>query len=246
MDRLVITSLPLLVCIISSRAQLPCLTAQFETGEKFLLAESSQRLKILTDEEEPCQVVVNALLVGSGGDSDTFEGHGGGSGYVDMKQLLLTAPVTLSLTVGRTGNFGSSGGATTLEVYGGEFLMGVSGGVGGADAGGNGGAGYSGGGGGGKNGYPAGFGGTDGGDGGHSPFSSEGGRGSGVNISDFHLEYFTLSPGAGGPGVGFYGGGGGGVLVSPVKGPGEGEGQGYGAGGGGSATKGVAVLEIIL
>ena len=211
-----------------------------------MLVENSKRIKIVTEAEEPCQVVVNAFLVGAGGDSDTFEGHGGGSGYVGMKQLLLTAPVTLSVTVGRAGNFGSSGDATTVEVYGGEFLFGVAGGVGGADAGGNGGSGYSGGGGGGKNGYPAGFGGTDGGDGGHSPFSSEGGQGSGVNITDFQLEYFSLSPGAGGPGVGFYGGGGGGVLVSPAPGPKDGEGEGYGAGGGGSANKGVAILEIIL
>ena len=229
-----------------SLAQLPCLSATFDTGEKFLLAENSDRIKIITEEEEPCLVELNVLLVGAGGDSDTFEGHGGGSGYVDIKLITLTAPLTLSLTVGRAGNFGSSGDPTTLEVYGGEFLFGVSGGVGGADGGGNGGAGYSGGGGGGKNGYPAGFGGTDGGDGGHSPFSSEGGRGSGLNITDLHLDHFVLSPGAGGPGVGFYGGGGGGVLVSPAGAAGDGEGEGYGAGGGGSAKKGVAILEIVL
>ena len=246
MDGLFLILLPLVTSVISSQAQLPCLTADFDSGEKFVLAENSQRVKIVTDDEEPCEVVLNLLLVGAGGDSDTFEGHGGGSGFVDMKQVLVTAPVTLSITVGRAGNFGTSGDPTTVEVYGGEFLFGVPGGVGGAEAGGNGGAGYSGGGGGGKNGYPAGFGGTDGGDGGHSPFSSEGGRGSGVNVTDFTLEYFTLSPGAGGPGVGFYGGGGGGVLVSPGQEVREGEGQGYGAGGGGSAKKGVAILEIVI
>merc|ERR1719510_205405 len=132
-----------------SSAQLPCLTASFASGEKFLLAENSERIKIVTEEEEeePCLVALNVLLVGAGGDSDTFVGHGGGSGYVDFKLISLTAPLTLSVTVGRAGNFGSSGDATTLEVYGGEFLFGVSGGVGGADGGGNGGAGYSGGGG---------------------------------------------------------------------------------------------------
>lgn len=134
------------------------------------------------------------------------------------------------------------------------MLLGSPGGVGGEDSGGNGGNGYSGGGGGGANGYPAGDGGYDGGDGEHSPFSSEGGRGSGVNVTDIKFRYFHLTPGDGGLGVGFYGGGGGGVLVHGIDGtvlgdngqsPEEGNGVGYGAGGS-RASKGVAILEISI
>merc|ERR1711963_1231929 len=132
------------------------------------------------------------LIIGGGGDTDTFLGHGGGSGFVTFEQVSVSAPATLLVTVGR----------------------------------------------GGANGYPAGDGGYDGGDGEHSPFSSEGGQGSGVNVTEITMINFSLSPGAGGVGVGFYGGGGGGVIVKDAEGGvhgveehEKGDGVGYGAGG---------------
>merc|ERR1712123_409667 len=221
-----------------------CSSATFENGKKYQMVETTTRLKMVTEEEDGCQVLLNVLLVGSGGDEDIFEGHGGGSGFVDFKQVLVESSDLLSVTIGRAGNFGTSGDPTTLEIYGGDLILGVPG-----DGGGNGGNGYSGGGGGGANGFPAGDGGFDGGDGEHSPFSSEGGRGSGLNITSFDLQYFKLRAGAGGIGSGFYGGGGGGVVVvgdeRQHQKAEEGNGEGYGGGGGSSGSKGVALLEIV-
>ena len=37
--------------------------------------------------EEECEATLRLLLVGGGGDGDTFEGHGGGSGYITYKQV---------------------------------------------------------------------------------------------------------------------------------------------------------------
>merc|ERR1711892_785922 len=143
-----------------------CSSATFENGKKYQMVESTTRVKMVTEEEDGCQVMLNVLLVGSGGDEDIFEGHGGGSGFVDFKQVLVESSDLLSVSIGRAGNFGTSGDPTTLEIYGGDLLLGVPGGVGGED-----------GGLGGANGFPAGAGGFDGGDGEHSPFSSEGGKG---------------------------------------------------------------------
>ena len=41
----------------------------------------------MVTQEEDCQVILNVLLVGGGGDGDIFEGHAGGSGFVDFKQV---------------------------------------------------------------------------------------------------------------------------------------------------------------
>jgi len=232
-----------------------CSTAKWDTGELWRIVESTKYVKIKTEDEEDCQVNIRMLLIGGGGDTNTFIGHGGGSGYITQDQISLTISSSTSLlvTVGRGGNFGSSGDSTLVETSDGETLLGSPGGVGGEDSGGNGGNGYSGGGGGGANGYPAGDGGFDGGDGEHSPFSSEGGKGSGMNVSLIHLDNFFLTPGAAGVGVGFYGGGGGGVLVHGIDGtvlgddgqsPEEGEGVGFGAGGSRSSN-GVAIMEIV-
>ena len=51
-----------------------------------MLVETSTRVKMVTEEED-CQVTLNVLLVGGGGDGDIFEGHAGGSGFVDFKQV---------------------------------------------------------------------------------------------------------------------------------------------------------------
>lgn len=60
---------------------------------------------------------------------------------------------------------------------------------------------------------PGGHGGEDGGDGEHSPFSGDGGRGSGVDIQKFPLREFDLQFGKYGVKAGGGGGGGGGVVV---------------------------------
>jgi len=232
-----------------SWAFLQCSSVTFEDGKKYQLLDSRGQVKFVT-EEENCEVLLNVLLVGGGGDGDIFEGHAGGSGFVDFKQVSVDPSIRLDVDIGRAGNFGESGDATTIE-QGGRLLFGVPGGVGGEDAGGNGGNGYSGGGGGGANGFPGGDGGFDGGDGEHSPFSSEGGLGSGLNISSISLQYFKLRPGAGGIGQGFYGGGGGGVVVE-VDGKvinharrEDNDGEGFGAGAGTHSSNGVALLEIL-
>merc|ERR1711892_1460895 len=136
-----------------------CSGATFENGKKYQMVETTTRVKMVTEEEDGCQVMLNVLLVGGGGDEELFLGHGGGSGFVDFKQVLVESSDLLSVSIGRAGNFGTSGDPTTLEIYGGDLLLGVPGGVGGEDGGGNGGNGYSGGGGGGANGFPAGAGG---------------------------------------------------------------------------------------
>ena len=44
-------------------------------------------MKLLTGEDAECEVCLHALLVGGGGDTDTFLGHGGGSGYILSEQV---------------------------------------------------------------------------------------------------------------------------------------------------------------
>ena len=76
---------------LSSYSSLPltptiCSSATFENGKKYQLVETTTRVKIMTEEEE-CQVMLNVLLVGGEGDVDTFDGYGGGSGFVAFKQV---------------------------------------------------------------------------------------------------------------------------------------------------------------
>jgi hypothetical protein len=78
--------LPTLFCSPTSSSF--CSTATFENGEKFILVDTSTRVKMVT-EAEACQIMMNVLLVGGGGDDDVFEGHGGGSGFVDFIQVRL-------------------------------------------------------------------------------------------------------------------------------------------------------------
>ena len=166
----------------------------------------------------------------------------------------MAADTILSLDVGGDGNFGGAGSPSSVSVYpGGELLGEAAGGGGGGDSEVAGGAGYSGGGGGSITGYPGGAGGWDGGDGEHSPFSSDGGAGSGLDLSTIELDHFQLVAGRGGEGEYNRAGGGGGLLVlqagvlrgrrlqdSPT------DGEGYGGGSGnGWAAKGVVLLEIV-
>ena len=118
-----------LLCLPSSSSgrQLPvCVSARFDTGDDWIVVENTKYVKILTeDEDTDCQVEVNALLVGAGGDTNTFLGHGGGSGYVTNQMITVPAPVTLRVTVGRGGNFGTSGDSTLIEIYGQSLVFSV-------------------------------------------------------------------------------------------------------------------------
>ena len=44
-------------------------------------------MKLRTGEDAECEVCLQVLLVGGGGDTDTFLGHGGGSGYILSEQV---------------------------------------------------------------------------------------------------------------------------------------------------------------
>ena len=140
------------------------------------------------------------------------------------------------------------------EYPGGATLGLAAGGSGGGENELAGGGGYSGGGGGSVTGYPGGKGGSDGSDGEHSPFSSDGGLGSGLDISTIRLDHFTLVAGRGGVGEYNRAGGGGGVVVvedGVERRPGRTQdsptdGEGYGAGSGnGWAAKGLILVEIV-
>jgi len=241
------------ICICTTSSVQICSQARFDTGGKAILVEERQRVSIIT-EEQNCLVQLRVLLVGGGGDGAAFGGNGGGSGNVVYKELEVDPSQSLGVNIGKDGNFGGAGESTSLGVYlSSDYLVEALGGLGGDDNEESGGDGYSGGGGGSTSGFAGGHGGTDGGDGEHSPFSSDGGKGSGVNIRSFQFDHFQLSPGAGGVGEYDRAGGGGGVLVEVERevfgrrrdhGPTDGEGYGGGSGNG-WANKGVAVLEII-
>ena len=175
---------------------------------------------------------------------------------IELRQVSVVADSLLSIEIGSDGNFGEGGNPTRVEVLGQDrILVEAQGGGGGSEDELSGGAGYSGGGGGSLTGYPGGEGGTDGGDGGHSPFSSEGGPGSGLDISQLALDNFSLSPGAGGAGEYNRAGGGGGLVVTTLAGntrhrgrarEGPTDGEGYGAGSGnGWGEKGLVLIEIL-
>ena len=70
-----------------SWAFLQCSSVTFEDGKKYQLLDSRGQVKFVTEEED-CEVLLNVLLVGGGGDGDIFEGHAGGSGFVDFKQVV--------------------------------------------------------------------------------------------------------------------------------------------------------------
>ena len=186
------------------------------------------------------------FLVGGGGYGNY---GGGGSGYLQYQTIDVLGVTNIRLTVGDyreassviindqtiVAEPGDNGGSSSYD---------------GAD-------GYSGG-----SGYcytvsPC-RGGSDGDDGDDGDFS--GGRGTGEDISNYKLDHWVISPGAGGDGTvlgrcndGYHrGGGGGGVLVNNA-GPDHDvqDGEGYGGGGGwcadqqGYGQQGVILMEIV-
>ena len=76
------------------------------------------------------------------------------------------------------------------------------------------------------------------------------GLGSGLNITEYQFNYFSLSPGEGGEYYGVPGGGGGILVDQRGPEPSEGRGGGYGAGGSGFAANsagstGVVLIEVV-
>jgi len=181
-----------------------------------------------------CQLRVLAVGGGGHGNHRIYSG-GGGSGYIQYYTQTIPASQTqISVIVGDHDK------ALTVNIDGGDTLVAAAGHHNPGDY--LGGDGYSGGGG-----YNKCNGGSDGGGGESGEGESTGGSGTGEDITSYALQYYKLSPGAGGQHRGFYGGGGGGVLVDGAgpDGPID-NGQGYGGGGThDTGNSGVVILEFI-
>ena len=46
---------------------------------------------LIDPQEADCEVGLRVLLIGGGGDTDTFIGHGGGSGFIKLQEVSDTA-----------------------------------------------------------------------------------------------------------------------------------------------------------
>ena len=42
---------------------------------------------LIDSQEAECEVGLRVLLIGGGGDTDTFIGHGGGSGFIKLQEV---------------------------------------------------------------------------------------------------------------------------------------------------------------
>ena len=175
-------------------------------------------------------------MVGGGGNS---EGNGGsGSGCPRYYKEIAKSFSVLTVEVG------GSGQPSNITIDG-TWILTADAGYGSTGNNYDGGDGYSGGG------RQGPFnGGSDGGDGG----GAGGGSGTGEDVTDFLLDNFVLSPGAGGEyyyAADGYGGGGGGVLVNGDGPAGsQWKGEGYGGGGAGNngdrlGLPGTVLLEIV-
>ena len=204
-----------------------CVTGPVECGDSqdcHLVLNGEQKKSLMLTEPEvevsnismplifaSCQLRV--IVIGGGGKGDEEGGNGGGSGYIRYYPTdIFASEKQIKVTVGNSSQasivFIDNG---VLEAPPGDDGLSYpddgSGPVGGD--------GYSGGGG-----YCVCSGGFDGGDGeaggGDDGFVYGGGHGTGEKIALYKMDYFSLTPAAGGQGheVGdFHGGGGGGVLV---------------------------------
>merc|ERR1711962_194662 len=170
------------------------------------------------------------LAVGGGAKSSTY--GGGGSGYVEQVVRSIPETVTLEAIIGD----GRDQRDTVVQSSDKQLLVLAEGGKEGTSSPQLGGDGYSGGGD-----YNC----RGGMYGGHGE-GSNGGSGSGVDISQFRFETFSLTPGTGGDCNDYYGGGGGGVLINQQGPPAHSDqGKGYGGGGGdyGDGLTGVVIME---
>ena len=218
----------------------------------FVVGEEHQRLYTFTDpgvevtvsipkESSNCQLRVFAVGGGGRGGDDGDYG-GGGSGYLTYREVQVSGPSEVKLTVG-----GAEQSSTvkvngeTIRAHPGQDFHDK-----------NGGSGFSGGGASRKNG------GSNGGDGDSNSnnfWPGSGGEGTGEDVTSYSMDHVILTPGKGGSPRGHcdgVGGGGGGVLVNG-DGPGKskpswkGQGQGYGGGGSGNSRygePGVIILQI--
>ena len=55
------------------------------------------------------------VLIGGGGSSDNFLGHGGGSGFIKIFQTVGWSNLGLDINVGEVGESGQDGGSSTLD-----------------------------------------------------------------------------------------------------------------------------------
>lgn len=119
---------------------------------------------------------------------------------------------------------GQSGEASSISKGGSVVFSAAAGGSGATGA--TGGSGYSGGGGQGGSSTTGGDGGENGSDG-EDGASREGGKGSGLDLVDFHMKNFIMTAGKGGVSS-WPGGGGGGIIVNSKKPSGNcAQGEGY-------------------
>jgi len=193
---------------------------------------------VLLTEDKDVVVIGNGNLtiVAVGNGAQSRSGSGGGSGYVEYQQIAVKEGLSLNV------RFNIGHGSTSVSVP--NKWGGMESDLGGTQVEANNSGssdGYSGGGG------PSGNGGEDGGDG-EAGGHVQGGKGSGLKLSQIPVNFFFLSPGAGGEGIFDVGGGGGGGVLVDGDGPaGDSprDGQGYGAGGGDVGTQGMVIIECI-
>ena len=55
------------------------------------------------------------VLIGGGGSSDNFLGHGGGSGFIKIFQTVGWSNLGLDINVGEVGESGQDGGSSTID-----------------------------------------------------------------------------------------------------------------------------------
>ena len=48
---------------------------------------TSTKQSLIDPQEAECEVGLRVLLIGGGGDTDTFIGHGGGSGFIKLQEV---------------------------------------------------------------------------------------------------------------------------------------------------------------
>merc|ERR1712181_9967 len=183
--------------------------------------------------EKDCFVDLNTVAIGGGGGGRDYS-SGSGSGYT--LRMSLNSPEAEIIVGGldQSSKVEFAGGELVLEALPGKVSQSGSGG-----------AGYSGGGG--YERISGGIGGSDGSDG-DSVGGTDGGKGSGFDLTLLTLKNFILTPGTGGQPIGRSGGGGGGVAVNGKIPRVTGEFAGVGFGGGsanfGSGNHGCVIVEI--
>ena len=211
-------------CRSGQKCQAAVLTGDGTTLQ-YVFAQSTSTATLVSAEKD-CFLDVRALAIGGGGRGGDYRRDygGGGSGYPQCGLLQLRPNEALNLIVGQGKE------ASSVEKDGQVLLLAAGGQDGDLS---DGGSGYSGGGAGTGIGSHGGDGGSDGSDGEDYSSSSEGGKGSGLDLRTMNMTRFVLTPGKAGMGGNGYSGGGGGILVSGEKPSSKSDHYGEGFGGGG-------------